>query len=77
MSSTQLLSLSPGLPANPVALVAKANLGDERIVMKKRYWFLLAAIALIIGLVTFNRDKIVKAGWDFHDGFMGVPRVKR
>ncbi len=39
--------------------------------MKKRYWFVFAAAALIVALIAFNGDKIMKAVWDFHDGFRG------
>lgn len=41
--------------------------------MKKRYWFVIAA-ALIVALVTLNGDKVMKSVWEFHDGFVGVPR---
>ncbi len=34
----------------------------------------LAAVA--VGVVTFNLDKIMKAIWEFRDGFIGVPRAK-
>ena len=48
---------------------------------KKRKWLIVGTAALIagiaVGVVTPNLDKIMRAVWEFRDGFMGIPRRRR
>ncbi|HLE50076.1 MAG TPA: hypothetical protein VI791_02960 [Patescibacteria group bacterium] len=45
---------------------------------KKRKWLIVGIAALfvgiLVGVVTFNLDKTMKAVYEFRDGFIGIPR---
>ena len=61
-----------------MSAVRYAYLNKEAFVNKKRKWLIVGIAALfvgiLVGVVTFNLDKTMKAVYEFRDGFIGIPR---